>query len=184
MLRRVEVELEGDVAPFAVLDAFLHGDCFRDGDVQVDELELARQEGELDFVFRCKAGRGRGYFCKRLHCGNCQEAHHGEIADSQRMKGMTHRFFLSAMVPYSMHDVDVAMTHVKSLGSGLTSICLHPGFIEGGMLHALAAFHEIAVDHVDRAVAALNNGRIVEGALLLPLQWTGPFPSLAFVFRN
>ena len=58
---------------------------------------------------------------------------------------------------------------------------LHPSLIERGMLHAFAAVHEIAVDGVDRAVAALDDRRVVIATLLVLLQMPRPFPGLAFV---
>src|SRR4051812_40970075 len=78
---------------------------------------------------------------------------------------------------------------ISGVESGTRSVLglligLHPGFVEGGMFHRLAAYDEIAIDRMDRAVVALNDGRIVVRAGRLFFQMAFPLPRFAFVGRD
>ena len=56
-----------------------------------------------------------------------------------------------------------------------------PGLIERGVLHALAARHEITVDDVNGAVGALSRRGVVVGTLFAAFQVPRPFPRLALI---
>ena len=59
-----------------------------------------------------------------------------------------------------------------------------PRLVERRVLHALATRHEVAVDDVNGAVPALNDGRVVIAAALVPLQVSRRLPRPPLVRRQ
>ena len=128
----VEVELERHVAPFAVLDPFLHFDRIGDREIHVDRLQHAGEERGLDRRLAAVAGRGRGDLrTQRRGAERDDEAKSEQNDRTFDQKGLLRFISMSpTLIVWILSRLDALLRFARFL---------HPRLVERGMLHALAA---------------------------------------------